>query len=375
LPNATFENGAQRWAYIGMWGGGTGTGRIDPPSFHNAAFTIPGPVRNAVGQIYSTASGSLYAAWQSEEFAVVPGETMVGFAELHPVGTNAAAGISFYTATGAYVGEMMGNTIVSVSSGNAYEWAYPATYALSRARGVVPAGAQVGRATIWANGNWWSQPQKYVSIYRPFAGRVPPTATLYPVWTPSGSNISGTPGIVPEAATSVYWAMGGVGVWPDQSNYGRTKIQGLAFTASVSGTVEVSLQFTYAFTAGFVGATGASLPTFYEGLVSIDPADQAGWSSWSSKGTTPTALHTGAQMIVSLPAGGLAQNTTSWPTLTFPVVAGQNVSISFWVRRTAVATTPSIVEKTVPSTGSVLCYCAPGDNLAFVNFRATHIKR
>jgi hypothetical protein len=194
IPNATFENGAQRWSFMGSWGGATGPGRIDPPSYHNAALTIPGPVRNAIAMFNSGYSGvGAAAAWQSESFAVVPGETMVGFADLHAIGVYGAAGIAFYTTTGAYVGELLGNAIAPKF--NVYEWAYPAAYTTSRARGVVPAGAQVGRATIWALGTWTTDANKFISIYQPFAGRVPPTATLYPVWTASGSNVAGPPNI------------------------------------------------------------------------------------------------------------------------------------------------------------------------------------
>jgi hypothetical protein len=205
VPNSTFENGAQRWSFEGIWGGGaTGTGRIDPPSYHNAALTIPGPVRNAVCTVSSTYTGNDAAAvWQSEAFAVTPGETMVAFAELHCVGTNAAAGVAFYTTTGAYIGNLFGTLVDKDLDGNAAEWAIPGNYTTSRVRGVVPAGAQVARFTVWATTGWWSNLQKYVSVYQPFAGRVPATATLYPVWTPSGSPIISTPGISKGAITLI----------------------------------------------------------------------------------------------------------------------------------------------------------------------------
>jgi Putative phage tail protein len=205
VPNSTFETGAQRWAFTGVWGGPTGTGRIDPPSYHNAAFTIPGPVRNAVATVSSEHAGNDgTAAWQSENFSVTPGETMVAFAELHCVGTNAAAGVAFYTTTGTYVGELFGTLIDKDPDGNALEWAVPSNYTVSRVRGTVPAGAQVGRFTVWASTGWWANLQKYVSIFRPFAGAVDPTSTLYPVWTASGSGVTGSPGILPGAVTETY---------------------------------------------------------------------------------------------------------------------------------------------------------------------------
>jgi hypothetical protein len=253
VPNSTFENGAQRWSFEGIWGGGaTGTGRIDPPSYHNAVFTIPGPVRNAVCTVSSTYTGNDAAAvWQSESFAVTPGETMVAFAELHCIGTNAAAGVAFYTTTGAYVGELFGTLVDKDLDGNAAEWAIPGYYTTSRVRGVVPAGAQVARFTVWATTGWWSNLQKYVSVLRPFAGTVDPASTLYPVWTPSGSPVVDSPGIQIHAATEVFTLTSSTlqfGAGGSLGSFGH-RLTGPTFTTTYGGTLEISLSFKYVVTA------------------------------------------------------------------------------------------------------------------------------
>jgi hypothetical protein len=197
VKNASFEYAAAHWSVFET-GGTFGT------TFQKHAtpgFFVVGTPSSAYLHIRSTLTGNGYgAAAFCARVSAEPGVRYAAFAHVIGWGTDAFVNITFRDGNGDIVGGANGNTDAGVPVGSATRrFDRPDHHALSAVAMMAPADTRFVELYVFGQGAWLSGPDKYLSIYKPYLGEIPPAATSLPPWDPGGHNMIDTPDIADDA--------------------------------------------------------------------------------------------------------------------------------------------------------------------------------
>lgn len=360
LRNASFVSGAEQW------GSAVSDGTFFATVSKETSYPLVGVPSNGRLQIMSTATGTgRIAIALSAVVPVEPGSRYVGFADLIGWAVDGFIAIQWLidsAGAGQAAENVNGNIIAAVVTESST--ARPDRldhYSRSIAFGVAPANARYARLLIAAGGTWLASDvngAKYLFFVRPFFGSIPEGVLEAPPWDAGGAPVSSTDDLAIGAATAVYRSGSSSATFsfpaivPPKgggSLYSAV-LQGPAFTATTSGTIEVSV----------VASINLSAPS--ENAVFLRAQFVSAADTW------PASADWQDVVIADVSTTRIEQRTM---TATFDVVAGQQVDVRLFLYRGGVTSygTGGITEKTVSQV-----FIAT-DRFYDARWRVTYIKR
>lgn len=359
LRNASFVSGAEQW------GSAVSDGTFSASVIKEPSYPLRGVPSNGRLQILSTATGTgRIAVAYSAVVPIEPGSRYVGFADLIGWAVDGFVAIQWLIGTidAEAAPNVNGNIITAVATESLT--ARPDRldhYGRSIAFGVAPANARYARLLIAAGGTWLASDVnggKYLFFTRPFLGSIPEGVLEAPPWDAGGAPVSSTDDLAIGAATNVYRSGSAATGFtfppfvPPKGNGSvfNAVLQGPAFTASTSGTLEVSV----------VASVNLTAPADNEVFLRAQFVATA--DTW------PTTTDWLDVMLADLSTTTIEQRTM---TATFDVVAGQQVDVRLFLYRGAVKSYGGggITEKTSSQV------FASTDRLYDARWRVTYIKR
>ena len=292
---------------------------------------VPGTPTNAI--LYQNGAQNLYCFAQSASFPVVAGQRYAAFVDCMPVRCSAVMYVTWFDAAGAFISQMVGNTLTT----NGGDPRVEAAYGTSGVIGEAPTGVVGGRMVLLKYGTDVGQPTSGAYWLKPFIGPVAAGQATYPTWNSGVAPTITTAQLADQAATRIY-ATEFVPASPVDGAYALSKrVAVLSFTAEFTGPCEITGQIE-CWQRDTTDPGGTLLWELTSTGATLTGVKDSGSKITADVGTTLGA--TAGYLLFSTGTLSVPQNAVRTFTRTASLIAGQTYNLGITVTANGSATIP-----------------------------------